>query len=85
MFILLLLIELLIAATFYSLLLYKELFNNLFNLVSTIVLIAFLPNFLTSLLLLNNTITIGQSQIIFSITGAIVYITLWRLLKNYQC
>lgn len=65
--------------------LYKHLFNNLFNLVSGVILLAFIPNFITSLSLENNYINFIESQILFGITGSIALISLWVILKNQQC
>jgi hypothetical protein len=62
--------------------LYKYLFKDLFVLVSIIVLLAFIPNLATSLSISNNYITNIESQILFGITGFIVLIALWTVLKD---
>ena len=65
---------------------YKTLiFNNVFNLVSTAIVLAFIPNFLTSLLLSTNSISAVQSQVEFGITGSIATLFLWYVLKDLPC
>jgi len=61
------------------------LFNTVFNLVSTAVILAFIPNFITSLLLSREIINGIESQIGFGITGAIATIFLWYVLKDIPC
>ena len=64
---------------------YKHYFSNMFWLVSTAVLIAFIPNFLTSLLIIQEELTRRQSEILFSVTGSIVLIFLYGILNKVKC
>lgn len=62
---------------------YKSiLFTNLFNLVSVAIVLAFIPNFITSLLISTNNINNVEAQVEFGVTGAIATIFLWYVLKN---
>lgn len=83
--ILLLLLECLIALMIYTCILYKSLFTNLFNLVTGVVLLAFIPNFITSLSLAAGHINFFESQVLFGVTGTIVLIALWVILKDEKC
>ena len=65
-----------------NLIAFKHLFNNMFWVVSVGVLIAMIPNFITSLYLSEGAITVYLSQWLFSITGALVLTFLWYLLKD---
>ena len=67
----------------WAILKYKEYFTNLFWLVSTGVLIAFIPNFITSLYINIQGISAIESEIYFSITGGIVLLFLWKILSPY--
>lgn len=60
------------------------LFNNLFYLILTSVTLAFIPNFVTSLLLNTSTISNTQSQVAFGVTGSIVLIFLYQVLSKYK-
>lgn len=83
--ILIILISQIVMIGFYFFLLnYINLFKSLFWIVLTGVLIAFIPNALTSLALSNNVITYIQAQIFFNITGALVITFLWQLLKDIK-
>lgn len=78
--------QLLTIVCLYIIVIYKqELFTNLFWLVLSGVLIAFIPNFATSLVVSTGSINTMQSEILFSITGAIVLTFLWKVLSNKQC
>ena len=68
----------------WAILKYKEYFTNLFWLVSTGVLIAFIPNFITSLYINIQGIGAMESEIYFSITGGIVLLFLWKILSPYH-
>lgn len=67
-----------------NLIAFKHLFNNMFWVVSVGVLIAMIPNFITSLYLSEGIITVYLSQWLFSITGGIVITFLWYLLKDVK-
>lgn len=83
--ILIILISQIVMIGFYFFLLnYINLFKSLFWIVLIGVLIAFIPNALTSLALSNNVITYIQAQIFFNITGALVITFLWQLLKDIK-
>lgn len=78
--------QLITIASLYILVKYKkELFSNLFWLVLSGVLIAFIPNFATSLIVSTGTINIATSEVLFSLTGAIVLVFLWKVLSDKQC
>ena len=78
--------QLITIASLYILVKYKkELFSNLFWLVLSGVLIAFIPNFATSLIVSTGSINIATSEVLFSFTGAIVLVFLWKVLNNKQC
>lgn len=82
MLFLILSIQIVVVLAITTCILYKYLFADLFTLVSAIVLLAFIPNLITSLSISNNYITDIESQILFGITGFIVLVSLWTVLKN---
>ena len=83
---LILLSQLIIATAIYTLLRYKQqLFSNVFWLACSIFILAFIPNFITSLYLAEGSITVLQSQILFSITGGIVLTFLYAILSKIKC
>lgn len=63
---------------------YSDLFKSLFWAVLIGVLVAFIPNALTSLALSNNVISYLEAQIFFNLTGAVVIMFLWYLLKDIK-
>jgi hypothetical protein len=85
MFLVILFTQLIAIASIAFLILYKDLFDNLFNLVTGIIIVALIPNFLTSLSLEATYISNSESQILFGGTGFIVLYSLYILLKNYRC
>ncbi len=86
MFFIVLLSQFITIASISTCIIYKQcLFSTLFNLVSAIVLLAFIPNLITSLSFANKYITFIESQILFSITGFIALVFLWVVLKDKSC
>jgi hypothetical protein len=85
MFLLIILTQMIVIGSIAIIILYKDLFDNLFNLVTGIVIVALIPNFLTSLSLEATYITNSESQLLFGSTGFIVLFSLYKLLKNYKC
>lgn len=82
---LIILTQIVIAITLATIYFYRELlFTNLFYLVFTGVLFAFIPNFVTSILLCNNYISDVNSQISFGITGTIALTFLYIALRKYD-
>ena len=67
-----------------NLITFKHLFDNMFWVVSVGVAVAMIPNFITSLYLMEGIINGYTSQWLFSITGALVISFLWYLLKNVK-
>ena len=67
-----------------ALIYFKQIFSSLFWLVASLVVVAFIPNFLTSSQLASGNITILQSQVLFSITGTIVLSFLYYLMKDIK-
>ena len=67
-----------------NLLTFKHLFDNMFWVVCLGVAVAMIPNFITSLYLMEGIINKYTGQWLFSITGALVITFLWYLLKNVK-
>ena len=81
---LIILTQIIIAATLTTIYYYRELlFSNLFYLVLSGVLFAFIPNFVTSGCLYSHYISNVNSQIAFGITGTIALTFLYVVLSKY--
>ena len=77
--------ELVITALLFCIYTYRViLFKNLFSLILVSVVLAFIPNFITSLLLSSSAISNTESQIAFGLTGSIVLIFLYQVLSKYK-